>query len=133
MITFNEDGTIRIEDLDLTLKRPTIGDVWHLEDMAADAVRGYLDETRKVADKLGAYGPDDELPQDIADEARKFSRQGLLTMFMDWYVEATDRLGDKRLPKRVEEWPPDFLDPNLPVRIVEHWKQHPKASGANQQ
>jgi hypothetical protein len=72
------------------------------------------------------------------DEAEEQVRQFAATPFYERSSEIIRamfaQIGDRKLPKDLDEWPVWLAtDVRLPGQILAHWREAPKASGANGQ
>ena len=72
------------------------------------------------------------------DEAEEQVRQFAATPFYERSSEIIramfDQIGDRKLPKDLDDWPVWLAtDVRLPGQILAHWREAPKASGANGQ
>lgn len=108
-LEYLDDGRIRYTPTDgdvITLRRPKLGE---------------LREFRTRIDELVAE----------AEQHRKDKDTGLdqSADIVGWLIDAFKALGDNPLPSIVDELPPWFEAPELPLKFLVHWRTVPTVPG----
>lgn len=139
-IDFSPLGTVdvTIDDKTYHLGRPKFKQWKHfsaaLEQARADAQSRVDAAIRRAAaaDQAHAANPTEATAAEVEAskaETRAIKEDPFYNRTMDIVADMFAQCGDP-LPDDRDDWPAFLADPNLPVRILGHWQQSPKASGA---
>lgn len=120
----NDDGTIELAGQ--TLRRPTIGELWDFQDQAISISAEFSEEAKKIQAEVEAAG--EEIDDETVAKVQAFTRRGILDHMAPLYETLFTLLGQEPIGP-VEGWDVELLDPGIPARMINHWKNAPKASG----
>ena len=141
-IEFNEIGTIDVtfDDKTYHLGRPKFRQFKYfsarLEEQRQDVTKALQALEDERADAESKYVGKETTPKAKAELKRlrdslvELSRTPFYERTVEIITEMFGQLGDP-LPPDADDWPAWLAaDSSLPGKILDHWKTHPKASGA---
>jgi hypothetical protein len=130
MVEFRDNGTITVEigGTTYTLRRPTMGQLWHFFDLRDDLAKDAQAKIKTLADELAEVGEDSKKGKTLV---ASLSDRRFVFRFMaePWLREAFETLGSKPLPENLDDAPAELADPSLPQQILLFWRSVPLARG----
>lgn len=131
-ITFQPDGrvSIVINDETYTLRRPKFGHVRLFRERMTTLADEAIARLADLAKQLAAADEDSEEFHALEDQMRELSRFSFQFTVIPWLREVFEELGDKPLPKKLDDAPAFFANSGLPMQIWQHWLNVPLGSGA---